>query len=252
MIEADIRGKLGRDGSRAHDRAEDLLTSTVFGLLRYLPNEVGLHAVLKAAKPVLQLDRKAARLGEPSIFLEQLAPSFQFWPSLGRFGEPDLVIELRTQSAELVRAILIEVKLHSPKSGSAEEDEDFDEEYPDPDQLVKYWQFLGKQYPSFVSKDLIYLTSHSSPPFDELLSSLSRAPGMRLHWMSWRDVWRALSPCSALPAADIKRLLENRGFRPFCGFAAAPLSVPASGFWQDASWFSNLPTSWPSKGFWRQ
>jgi hypothetical protein len=34
MIDAEIRGKLRADYSRAHDRAEDLLTSTAFGLLR--------------------------------------------------------------------------------------------------------------------------------------------------------------------------------------------------------------------------
>jgi hypothetical protein len=56
MVEAELRGKLGAAGTRAHDRAEDLLTSTVFGLLRYLPLKEGLLSLLGRARPV--------RLGE--------------------------------------------------------------------------------------------------------------------------------------------------------------------------------------------
>src|SRR4051812_26314321 len=50
MIFAELHGKLGEDYSRAHERAEDLLTSTVFGLLRYLTPADGLLAVLGHAR----------------------------------------------------------------------------------------------------------------------------------------------------------------------------------------------------------
>ena len=52
MLFAERQRKLGRDGSRAHDRAEDLLTSTAFQLLRYLPLADGLLAVLGRARAV--------------------------------------------------------------------------------------------------------------------------------------------------------------------------------------------------------
>ena len=48
MIFAELHGKLGTDYSLAHERAEDLLTSSAFQLLRYLPPQRGLVALLRA------------------------------------------------------------------------------------------------------------------------------------------------------------------------------------------------------------
>ena len=47
MIEAVVRGNLGRNQVWAHERSEDLLTSTVFGLLRYLPPGQGIIEFLE-------------------------------------------------------------------------------------------------------------------------------------------------------------------------------------------------------------
>lgn len=64
MLFAERHGKLGRDGSLAHDRAEDLLTSTAFQLLRYLPPHDGLFAVLNRVRAV-RWDGARAVVGMP-------------------------------------------------------------------------------------------------------------------------------------------------------------------------------------------
>ena len=88
--------------------------------------------------------------------------------------------------------VLIEAKLHSPKSGWAGEDEELtDEDAADPDQLVKYWRGL-QRLPGFAAtpRHLVYLTKHGAAPAAELAESLRRAPEMRLAWLSWRHVTR--------------------------------------------------------------
>lgn len=49
MTIAEIKGKISSTGSNLSDRLEDLLTSDVFGPLRYLPFDEGLLPILKSA-----------------------------------------------------------------------------------------------------------------------------------------------------------------------------------------------------------
>ena len=52
MIFAELQGKLGQHHSRAHERAEDVLTSTVFGLLRYMPLSDWLGPLAGRIRPI--------------------------------------------------------------------------------------------------------------------------------------------------------------------------------------------------------
>ena len=144
MIDAAIKGKLGRDQVRAHDRSEDLLTSTVFGLLRYLPHKQGIIEIINRSKRAyldgngLNIDRDShgntTWLGLDSAVTCEV----EFWPSLKEFGQPDVVLVMRDRDGDRIHLMLVEVKLYSRKSGSADEDDDIDEEEPDPDQLFRY------------------------------------------------------------------------------------------------------------------
>src|SRR5260221_1764908 len=158
MIFAEIHGKLGADCSRAHDRAEDLLTSTVFGLLRYVPAEPGLLSLLRRARPIRLSEAGGSLVRESDWIDVQGISTFdvEFWPSFGRFGQPDLLLRLRDKSGSVQQMCLVELKLHAPKSGSAFTDGDSDaiaddtpEEAPDPDQLVKSWQGLRRHPEAF-------------------------------------------------------------------------------------------------------
>src|ERR1044071_5492604 len=110
MLFAECRRKLRRDGSLAHDRAEDLLTSTAFQLLRYLPLETGLLAVLKRTRGVLTDGRVA---NDSPAWLKAdgvTSAEYTFWPRWSGFGEPDVVITLWAGNTPVGR-LVVEVKL---------------------------------------------------------------------------------------------------------------------------------------------
>ncbi len=249
MIFAEIQGKLGKRGSQAHERAEDLFTSTVFGLLRYLPYHQGIGAVIRAARPVFLSDgdvvvrSDAAWLNQMGVDRVELA----FWPQWGAYGEPDLLLDLLAADGTLVHRVLVEAKLHSPKSSRESRHRDGAErpsgnewqpaDIPD-DQLAKYWEGLAA-LPSRISAPttLIYLTTHSVPPRRDLKESLQRAPSMRLAWMSWTDVWQTMRDADiagmgALVAADLCRLLRHKNLGGFEGFRQTTIAIPSQSFWR--------------------
>ncbi len=245
MLFAETHGKLGRDGSNAHDRAEDLLTSTAFQLLRYLPLEAGLLAVLKRVRAVDKDGRVTTAL--PSwLKLEGVTDAkYDPWPYWGKHGTPDIVVELFAGPRSLGR-LVIEVKLDAGKSGAADEDdedepdaEETEIEVADPDQLRKYWQGLRARGPAL---GVVYLTAHAVPPADELAASVAREPGDWLGWLSWRDVWAAVRTRDELPARDLTAILAAKGLKGFNGFHAEPITLPPSGrFW------TPLPVRWFSR-----
>ncbi len=251
MIFAEVHGKLGRNCSRAHERLEDLLTSTVFGLLRYLPPEDGLLPLLRRARFVT-IEGGAVSVVESRDWLGDrplLPRAPEFWPRWGRYGEPDLLLVLQDEHDVAARAILIEAKLYSPKSGSAGEDDSSvaNPEVPDPDQLVRYWQGLSTRYAG-VERTIIYLTSHGVPPAAELVESLRREPSMRLAWLSWRDIWRIADQAAknSLAAQDLATLLRHKGLYSFSGFSDLNALMPvraSARYWLGRHWFAQLGLS---------
>lgn len=106
MIEADIKRKLPEIAN-----SEDVLTSTVFGLLKYRL----MHNIL--AKFI----GKAVLYQKDNVFFKDalnLTQGFQkgfeisFWKNCGDYGKPDLLIE----GAGF--AVVVEVKLNSTISGT--------------------------------------------------------------------------------------------------------------------------------------
>jgi hypothetical protein len=256
MLFAETHGKLARDGSNAHDRAEDLLTSTAFQLLRYLPLEVGLFAVLRRVRAVDKDGRVTTAL--PSwLKLEGVTrAAYDPWPPWGAHGYPDMVVELFAGEDSIGRMV-IEVKLDAGKSGSADNDdeetgEEVETAVADPDQLRKYWQ--GLQRHGTAALGVVYLTAHAVPPAEELATSVAREPGDWLGWLSWRDVWAAVRTRDELPARDLTAILAAKGLKGFDGFHAKPIALPPCGrFWTSAPvrWFARSPVSVPSiSKFW--
>lgn len=256
MLFAEVRGKLGRDGSRAHDRAEDLMTSTAFQLLRYLSFADGLGAVLAKVRGV-GADEVG---GDPPARLKVgsagiTAAHYDPWPHWREFGIPDMVVTLFAGSAAVGR-LVVEVKLDAGKSGAADDESEPGEEepeVPDPDQLVKYWRGL-KRRTDIPALGVVYLTAGVIPPAEELRESVRREPGDLLGWLSWRDVWSAVRACGELPARDLAAILAAKGLKGFDGFHAKPVTLPASGrFWTTASrkWFAAAVPSLPTNcHFW--
>jgi hypothetical protein len=276
MVFAEIHGKLGPDYARAHERAEDLLTSTVFGLLRYVPLADGLLAAIQQVRPVRIDDQDRVEVLPDSKWVDVsgvVDARLDFWPYWRGFGEPDVLLTLSDGLGRPCAVVLVEAKLHAPKGGRSrhaqepaddvllydEQDPDdagddlADDAAPDPDQLVRYWTGLHQRVPTGVQARMIYLTKHAAPPADDLGESVRKArnaggPPMELAWLSWRDIWVVAQRAagrerpdadSARPAADLARLLAHKGLKPFTGFHGEPWRTPRSiGFWTGPGWFA--------------
>jgi hypothetical protein len=262
MIEAEIAGKLGAAYERATDRAEDLLTSTVFGLLRYLPVQDGLVAFLRRCRPFPQNRSDSSDWPD---WDRVHACTVCFWPSLGQYGVPDILVTLKGESGEVLGELVVEAKLRSPKSGSAGEDdgEHAEENVADPDQLVRYFQGLRTHArPGSHPLGLIYLTAHAVPPVDELTASHGRYPTMQIAWLSWRDAALVAhrQAETSLPAADLARLLAHKYLGYFAGFAVnvplGDLVSPSTRLWRGRAshrYFSAKSPQLPQDGrFWRR
>lgn len=273
MIFAELQGKLGQNHSRAHERAEDVLTSTVFGLLRYLPLEAWLVPLLSRVRTDPEFVVSPDWLDATGI----VRCDMRLWQRRSPFGEPDVAMRLFDAEGRLRHLLIIEVKLYSPKSGSAHwvepteaelgnEDEASELEGIDQDQLARYWlytcselQRLRASHPTDPTDgptaSLIYLTAHVTAPAEELKVSKAAATKqqaadrpIRLAWLSWFDVWQVAYDASQrgqgpLAARDIERLLTHKGFRRFVGFEGAETPQPAwhqatARFWQRRGWFS--------------
>jgi len=262
MIFAELHGKLGTDYSLAHERAEDLLTSSVFQLLRYIPLEHGFLPLLRAIVPWSKrwpvIDHLTSLTVEP-------------WPSLSAAGRPDLILKLHVEG-HLAQVVVVEAKLYAGKSSRALEhasdpsksDEETAAEIQPPlsqDQLAKYWQGLQRYEPaSEIGKAVVYLTAHVAPPREELDESLVCDFTMRLGWLSWYHIWAVASNATlalseSLPAQDLCELLRHRGFATFRGFGRRALFDPplSPHFFAQQIWFGE--PSWTSpaaRRFWRE
>ena len=226
MTIAEIRGKISRSGSNLSDRMEDLLTSDVFGPLRYLPFAEGLLCVLGKAKlytdPDTTLDAKIG--ADFSDCTDE--PEVCFWLRMEN-SEPDVLIKWGSH------LVMIEAKYLSGKSGDSDSG---DAESATPDQLAREFHDLSVYKGKFPNRTLIYLTAHSTLPQDDLESSC-KAVGkeseenkkkfeQNTYWLSWFDVRNAVEDLSGkqkdphreLVLDDISCLLHQKGFRGFEGF----------------------------------
>ena len=116
MLAALIKGKL----SREQENMEDILTSNVFGLIKYLPPSEALIPFLKQAE-----DPEGCRPFED--LSSGVVVEFEFWPMIEEAGckrcEPDLILRIRDDNG--LRLVFVEAKYLSGKS--SEEDFSFTE-----------------------------------------------------------------------------------------------------------------------------
>lgn len=260
MVPAYLHRKIKMGSVAYHDRSEDLLTSTAFGLLRHLPPHQWLVPLLDLTH-FATLDQGAMSTTRSAGWF-QFMPGFtlelQFWPWCSEFGQPDLLLLIRDTSARLVDVIVIEAKLDSGKSNwNTETEADSNADLPDPDQLVRYWQAAKKHTSN--RHTVILLSSHATVPEQALAESLARRRDMRLGWLSWRDIWRTMKvqrPANRVEESiteDVLALLNHLGFSEFHGFSSTPLQMPADWhFWVEGGWFTaqSRPASFPKRGYW--
>lgn len=213
MLQALLHGKL----SHEIEGMEDVLTSSVFGILKYIPPEKGLIPFLQCAIPYPPDEDSLIDISD----IEDI--EYDFWPWLeieGYYGcEPDIIIKLKLANNKNL-LILIEAKYQSGKSSEA------DEKYKSPtDQLAREWVSLE----SICKKNnsipiLIYLTAGVGFPRNDIQSSLSelklKVPQSKpnIYWLSWRHLYSLCMQTEHMMLNDLKMLLERLELKFFNGW----------------------------------
>jgi hypothetical protein len=272
MTLAELHGKLSPDHPEAiRDRLEDLLTSDVFGTMRYAGWECGFLNWLLQAQAATPRSPVSLRELLASDAIERV--EIAFWPTLPNGREPDvaLLIQHRDHFSELV---VVEAKYLSGTSDFAVA-EGIDDRGRTGNQIadqlrgmaaltedeIATWFNLSRprtvrQYLHIlVTKDvvlprIVYHVAARHLPLPWPVSA---------YWLSWTSLAAQLTPHAA--SADLGRaallgdllsLLERKALVPYRGFAprtTRPLGL--SSFWRDRWWLQSpavaLPTTW---SFW--
>lgn len=226
-IIAELHGKISSTGSNINDSMEDLLTSNVFQLLRYLPIQFGILPVLSSAEDSHAEEKRRTFVipnGVNNV-------SYHFWKRFNNW-EPDVFIELK-QDEKVLTNIMIEAKYLSGKSGSAVyEEEDGVEIYvAHSDQLEKLWSSL-KAYSNHVPYYLFYLTMDWVMPINSINESIEAISGDdcrdNIYWLNWQSIHTVLknvlenkssiiSNTEGMIINDIINLLDKKGLKEFTG-----------------------------------
>jgi len=179
LLQAQLKGKLVAE----EERMEDILTSNVFGSIKYLKPEEGLLPILQSV-----IDINGQR--PFSSIREIYDVHFSFWPWLRENEckpcEPDVLITVRLPDHRKI-ILLVEAKYLSEKSSEADEN-------PAPnDQLAREYDNLEKLAGSGDILVLLYVTAHFGYPKEDIEESMSehhrkRRSKMSVYWISWRKI----------------------------------------------------------------
>lgn len=187
MIHALLKGKLSADQANM----EDILTSNVFGLLRYLPPQRGLLPFLAQARSL-----KGRRLEMPGA-VPGVQVDTAFWPTLAEQGcapcEADVLIRITWPGRHGRRfLVLVQAKYRSGKSSEADESSTVPF-----DQLAREWGNVESLARSESREPvLVYLTAGVGPPVEDIRraeadhsakASRTSLP-FECHWLSWRHL----------------------------------------------------------------
>lgn len=180
MLQAQLKGKL----TRAEENMEDLLTSNVFGSIKYVTPQEGLEPILASSEDI-NGDKPFDRL---QIVSE---PQYRFWPTLSEPGcnecEPDVLIEMKLSSGQKI-IVLVEAKYRSGKSSLADSGE------APKDQLsCEYDNLRIEARRKEASPVLLYVTADIGFPKDDIIESQKeffekRSSEMNVFWISWRKL----------------------------------------------------------------
>jgi hypothetical protein len=243
MLHALLSGKLSRD----QENMEDLLTSVVFGSLKYVAPEVGLLRWLALGETI----NGSRPLAD---FENRVAVDYEFWPRWGEPGcigcEPDVV--LRVSSQEQNTLIAIEAKYWSGKSSLAGED---GLDTPPNDQLAREWDNLRRRAASEGARPiLIYVTAGYLIPKQELQESLDdyqkRRPTDEVSplfcWLTWRSLSELFGRADQPVLSDVTTLARRLDLTFFEGVTLD--NQPPNVTWHfhggDASIQERLLLSW--------
>ena len=209
MLQAQLRGKL----YRSEEDLEDLLTSNVFGSMKYVPPE-------EALLPILASSRNGS--GEAAVhgLQPESSAEYSFWPWLNEQGcegsEPDVLITIRLADKQKI-IVLVEAKYLSDKSSEA------NEQTVPTDQLAREWDnltCLAKREKA--TPILLYVTADLGFPRKSIEDSCQeyvqkRKRNMNVHWISWRNLPDLFSDTKHEILKDLVKVLRRQGLTLFEG-----------------------------------
>ena len=227
LIQAVLGGK-----SLGYEYTEDILTSTVFGTIKYLRSDIALIPFIESA---FLYDEKRTTLWEKlnseGIELRCYREvEYVFWPWNQKFGEPDIILIFSNHAHGLDDSLLVvEAKFKSPKSGTDEND-----------QLARYFQAINCDIENFtkacVSRFkgkkgyIIYLTEAEA--YSEIKASSNILENKyddakdKVFHLRWHHLYRILelmypfySSFERLIVDDLMQCMEKLGLRDFSGIS---------------------------------
>jgi hypothetical protein len=261
---AELHGKLATDSpSGVHERMEDLLTSDVFGTMKYAGYQHGFLDWLLKAKPA-PIQPSPPKIEGYFSHGRITRVEYRFWPKLKNKREPDLAL-LFCFDSESALLILIEAKYFSGTS-----DWDVDEE-TNPygitgsqiaDQVrgldemskeeVLQWFESSNAIQDADLKEIqkihLFITMHTLLPSSDYESSTKQFAGswpVDSYWVSWTSLAGCLRPHLRQPAQgiaellkDLYALLSRKDLIPFRGFKMDPwyIDLQNPNFWHEKWW----------------
>ena len=254
MIIAELHGKLDSSAS-SYEISEDILTSNVFQLIRYLP----------ASEVIIPFLNEALHAGKTGISIDpslKWQVDYIFWPrGITMNREPDLMIQL--ESDENSYCFIIEAKYYSgPSDRETDESDDgqisgsqLGDQFID---MIKgvyaYNQETVKLAAPVKNRFLLYLTKHTVKPEEVIAVAVKQFKSYRkkykeidieknLLWANWTAIWKVLKDIEfkdypySIIQEDLVALLEKKGFKYFSGFNLFNWHKSEYSFWVN-EWFN--------------
>jgi hypothetical protein len=219
MLAAILRGKL----SPEQENMEDILTSNVFGALKYVAPE-------EALLPFLAEAQQAETKGKSLAWLKDVNgvnADYCFWPWWEESGcvgcEPDVVLRIDSPNGKK-SLVLVEAKLFSGKSSEGSE-----EELHPTDQLAREWHNLVHVARREDREPvLIYLTAGFCCPLDAVDASrknfeaktLTKEQPFECLWLSWRHLEKVIRNDDHPILKDLWAVLQRLALTFFNGVSS--------------------------------
>ena len=265
MTIAELHGKLSpARAAGISERMEDLLTSDVFGTMKYAGWNKGFLDWLLSAEP-------APVMPSPPLikhfFDERQITSvkYRFWPMLTNKREPDLAMLIEFDSGNQL-LVVVEAKYFSGTS-----DFEVDEAHEEKDLTGNQLADQVKGLNAMTSKELLqlfgpstartgssgdrvleiihlFITVHSELPKTDYENSVEKTGDywpVPSYWLSWGKLAEKIEAHlthneSGLDALlmDLSELLKRKGLIPFKGFRMTPVELDKinPSFWNEVYW----------------
>jgi len=224
---------------------EDLLTSNVFGSIKYLEPEIGLLPILKSIT-----DENGAT--PFSTIMKLYDVHYKFWTWLGeekcKRCQPDVIVTFRLSDGKK-RILVIESKYLSEKSSEAD---DIPERSND--QLAREFENAESLAGTTGIPILLYVTAHFGYPKEDIEESMSehhkkRQSTMSVYWISWRKM-AGLYPNAKEDTIlhDLVMVLRRMGLTFYEGISVPTIPNITWSFKAENSWnwaqYDFQPLSW--------